>query len=244
MTVRKHGDHRAGTTTRLLATVGVAWAAAGGIAIAVAVFIAGGSHPTVISALTTSGANSLTTTASPTSTRAPATTTPSTAIAAGGAAPAPGTAGLTPVRIRVPAIGVDATLVRLGLTSYGALAVPTRAMTAGWYTGSPVPGRVGPAVIAGHVHWSGVPAVFAHLADLRPGDRVMVSRSDGTTATFVVDRVATYPKTRFPTALVYGSLDVPGLRIITCGGFDPVARAYEANVIVFANLAPTRLRHR
>ena len=240
MTVRKHGNHRAGTTTRRLATVGVAWAAAGGIAIAVALFIAGGSHPTVNSAPTTTGANIPAATPSPTSsTPAPATTTHAAPIAAGGAAPARGTAGLTPVRIRVPAIGVDATLVRLGLTSDGALAVPTRAMTAGWYTGSPVPGRVGPAVIAGHVHWSGVPAVFAHLADLRPGDRVIVSRSDGTTATFVVDRVATYPKTRFPTALVYGSLDVPGLRLITCGGFDPVARAYEANVIVFATLATT-----
>ena len=59
------------------------------------------------------------------------------------------------------------------------------------------------------------------------------------TATFTVDRVATYPKTRFPTALVYGSLDVAGLRLITCGGFDPVVRAYEANVIVFSTLAPT-----
>ena len=110
-------------------------------------------------------------------------------------------------------------------------------MTAGWYTGSPVPGAVGPAVIAGHVHWTGIPAVFAHLADLARGDRIVVSRSDGTTVTFSVDRVATYAKTRFPTALVYGPLDAPGLRLITCGGYDTVARAYEANVIVFASLA-------
>jgi sortase (surface protein transpeptidase) len=112
-------------------------------------------------------------------------------------------------------------------------------MTAGWYTGSPVPGRVGPAVIAGHVHWSGVPAVFAHLVDLRAGDRILVTRSDASTVTFTIDRVATYAKSRFPTALVYGSLDVAGLRLITCGGFDPVARAYEANVIVFATLVTT-----
>ena len=240
MTVRRHGDHRAGTTTRRLAPVGVAWAAAGGIAIAVALFIAVGSHPTAIYTPTAAGANTLTAIASPTSSApapAPATTTPASALATGGVVPARGTVGLTPVRIRVPAIGVDATLVRLGLTPDGALAVPTRAMTAGWYTGSPVPGRVGPAVIAGHVHWSGIPAVFAHLDDLTPGDRIIVSRSDGTTAAFTVDRVATYAKARFPTALVYGPLDVPGLRLITCGGFDPVARAYESNVIVFATLA-------
>jgi sortase (surface protein transpeptidase) len=110
-------------------------------------------------------------------------------------------------------------------------------MTAGWYTGSAVPGRVGPAVIAGHVHWSGIPAVFARLAELAPGDRVIVSLSDGTTATFGVDRVGTYAKKRFPTSLVYGPLAVPGLRLITCGGYDRATRTYDANVIVFATLA-------
>jgi sortase (surface protein transpeptidase) len=145
-------------------------------------------------------------------------------------------ATLAPVRLVVPAIGVDAALVRLGLTGAGALDVPTTAMSAGWYTGSPVPGRIGPAVIAGHVHWSGVPGVFAHLADLGVGDRIVVTRSDGTAATFAVERVATYAKTRFPTKLVYGSLEVAGLRLITCGGYDATAHAYEANVIAFATL--------
>ncbi len=134
---------------------------------------------------------------------------------------------------------MNSTFVRLGIAKDGTLEVPTTAMTVGWYTGSPVPGLVGPSVIAGHVHWNGVPAVFAHLADLGRGDLVIISRSDGTTATFAVDRVATYPKTQFPTALVYGDLAYPGLRLITCGGFDPVARAYEANVIAFATRVST-----
>jgi sortase (surface protein transpeptidase) len=224
MTVRTDDHRRVGTATRRLATLGVAWAAASLVA------IAGCSPSAVTTAPSAIGSDS------PTS-------TPPAVISAsapgGPATSAPTVARQTPVRIRVPAIGVDAPLVTLGLTSAGALAVPTKAMTAGWYTGSPVPGHVGPAVIAGHVHWSGVPAVFAHLADLRAGDRILVTRSDATTATFTIDRVATYAKTRFPTALVYGSLDVAGLRLITCGGFDPVARAYEANVIVFATLVTT-----
>lgn len=234
MTVRTHGDRRLGTTTRRLAVLGAAWAAAGVFS------IAGWWHPTVASVPSTAGADTVTATA-PTVVTAPraATATSQTVASETIGAPAPGSARLAPVRIRVPAIGVDAVLVRLGLTPDGALDVPTRAMSAGWYTGSPVPGRVGPAVIAGHVHWSGIPAVFARLADLRPGDRIIVSRSDGTTATFTVDRVATYAKARFPTALVYGPLELPGLRLITCGGFDPVSRAYEANVIVFASLVTT-----
>jgi sortase (surface protein transpeptidase) len=134
---------------------------------------------------------------------------------------------------------VNSTLVTLGLAKDGTLEVPAQAMTAGWYTGSPVPGLEGPSVIAGHVHWSGIPAVFAHLTDLKPADRVIVSLSDATTVTFAVDRVATYPKTQFPTDLVYGDIAYPGLRLITCGGYDPVAKAYEANVIVFATRVTT-----
>lgn len=220
MTVREHGDHRIGTTTRRLAILGVAWAAAG------AAVLAGCSQPTVTSNASAAGAVAVTATA----TETPASTSPEPA-------PLPAAALVTPVRIIVPSIGVDAPLVELGLTPDGALDVPTTAMAAGWYTGSPVPGRNGPAVIAGHVHWSGVPGVFAHLADLAPGDRITVTRSDGTTATFSVDRVATYAKARFPTAEVYGPLDFAGLRLITCGGFDSEARAYQANVIVFASLA-------
>jgi sortase (surface protein transpeptidase) len=162
-----------------------------------------------------------------------------TPVGAATAAASTATTRLAPTLLSIPAIGVNSTLVTLGLAKDGTLEVPTQAMTAGWYTGSPVPGLEGPSVIAGHVHWSGIPAVFAHLADLKPADRVIVSRSDGTTVIFAVDRVATYPKTQFPTELVYGDIAYPGLRLITCGGYDPVAKAYEANVIVFATRVTT-----
>ena len=65
---------------------------------------------------------------------------------------------------------------------------------------------------------------------------MLIRRADGTSATFAVDRVATYHKSRFPTALVYGGLEYAGLRLITCGGYDATARSYESNVIVFATL--------
>jgi sortase (surface protein transpeptidase) len=216
MRVPGHRDDRVGTRSRRRTIVGAAWVVAGGVA------LTGCSSPTLTPASSASAAPSATVTATP------AATTSNT--------PRPVSASSKPVRIRVPAIGVDSTLVRLGLTSKGALAVPIKAMTAGWYTGSAVPGRVGPAVIAGHVHWSGIPAVFARLGELAPGDHVIVSLSDGTTATFGVDRVGTYSKSRFPTSLVYGPLDVPGLRLITCGGYDRATRTYDANVIVFATL--------
>lgn len=68
-----------------------------------------------------------------------------------------------------------------------------------------------------------------------------MARVDGSTAVFRVSRVQTFPKEAFPTAAVYGNLDHPGLRLITCGGsFDRAARSYVDNIVAFADLVGTR----
>jgi hypothetical protein len=57
---------------------------------------------------------------------------------------------------------------------------------------------------------------------------------------FTISRVAEYPKSAFPTEAVYGAVDHPALRLITCGGdFDPIRRQYRGNVIAFAALTAT-----
>ena len=140
-----------------------------------------------------------------------------------------------PVRLVVPAVGVDAVLTGAGLDPAGALVPPADPAVAGWYTGGPVPGETGPAVIAGHVDWAGAPAVFAGLADLGPGAEVLVERADGSTERFTVTRVTRYPKDAFPAAAVYGPTPDAQLRLITCGGtFDRAARSYRDNVVVDA----------
>jgi hypothetical protein len=56
-------------------------------------------------------------------------------------------------------------------------------------------------------------------------------------AVFTVDQVLRYPKTRFPTQLVYGNADHAALRLLTCGGpIDPATGHYRDNVIVLASL--------
>lgn len=145
--------------------------------------------------------------------------------------------GSTPVRVQIPAIGVDSTLVNLGLNPDGAMQVPIDGTTAGWYTGAPTPGELGPAVIAAHVDWQGKEGVFYQLSHLRTGDKVSVQRRDGSTAYFIIDKVAEYPKSEFPTEQVYGDLPYPGLRLITCGGdLDSKAHSYLDNIIVYAHL--------
>jgi hypothetical protein len=163
-----------------------------------------------------------------------------TSPVAGTRAPAPAAgAGLsrsTPIRLQVAAIGVDSTLMSLGLQADGAMQVPTGGFPAGWYTGGPTPGELGPGVIAGHVDKNG-PGVFYRLHELRPGDRVVVTRQDGSKPVFRVTRLALYRKDQFPTRLVYGNTDRPVLRLITCGGsFDSRTGHYEDNIIAFADL--------
>ncbi len=151
-----------------------------------------------------------------------------------GASPA---GAVAPLRVRVPAIGVDSALAGLGLDGAGALTVPADPDAAGWYAGGPVPGDVGPAVVAGHVDSADGPAVFARLDELAPGDEVLVDRSDGAVARFTVTRVERHPKDAFPTAAVYGPTPDAQLRLVTCGGaFDRAAGSYEDNVVVFATL--------
>ncbi|MBB3085916.1 class F sortase [Geodermatophilus sabuli] len=147
-------------------------------------------------------------------------------------------AAAAPLRVRVPAIGVDSPLARLGVDATGALVPPAEYDRAGWFTGSPAPGDVGPAVVAGHLDSRAGPAVFWRLRELAAGDEVLVDRGDGTTVRFVVTAVATYPKEQFPTAAVYGPTPRAELRLVTCGGeFDRSARSYADNVVVTAVLA-------
>lgn len=146
-----------------------------------------------------------------------------------------------PVSIDIPVIDVHSTLQYLGLTAQGTLQVPApgpQYNEAAWYKYSPTPGSLGPAVISGHVDSAAQgPSVFFNLGDLRPGDKVLVTRADGLVAVFRVDGVRRYPKDHFPTLLVYGDTDHAALRLITCGGpFDYATGHYVDNIVVFTSL--------
>jgi hypothetical protein len=189
----------------------------------------------VVLALAGSGALALATAgASGPSRVAPAPAAPVAPPDAGAVVSAPS----APVTLDVPAIGVHTGLLTLGLNPDGTVEVPPLdSPQPGWYDGSPTPGELGPAVILGHVDSArSGPAVFYDLAALLPGDTIDVTRADGSTVGFRVDSVAQYPKREFPTDAVYGDLDHPGLRLITCGGaFDRSARSYRDNVVVYAS---------
>jgi hypothetical protein len=153
--------------------------------------------------------------------------------------PVAGLVRSVPVELRIPRLGLATGLMSLSLNPDGTIEVPplSRASSAGWYRGFASPGEAGTAVILGHVDSARYgPAVFFRLGTLQRGDLVSVRRADGVTAKFTVDAVGRYPKSAFPTGLVYGRSAYPALRLITCGGrFDQSERSYQDNVVVFAS---------
>ncbi|MGW3628082.1 class F sortase [Streptomyces sp. NPDC000880] len=147
-----------------------------------------------------------------------------------------------PVRLRVPAIGVDAPMTRLDLDAAGALRPPPadKPRLAGWYGDGTAPGSTGTAVTAGHVDTPAGPGVFHGLGALAKGDTIEISRADQRTAVFSVDAVEVYDKKEFPDEKVYGSSDLPELRVITCGGNYSKHTGYQGNVVVYATLTAVK----
>ena len=143
----------------------------------------------------------------------------------------------TPLLISIPRISVKANLISLGLNKDGTLQVPTTGTVAGWFSGAPTPGEIGPAIIVGHVDWDGKLGVFYYLKELKKGDRITITRADHRIVTYSVAETLIVSKLNFPTEKVYGDLNFAGLRLITCGGkFDAKLKRHVDNVIVFAKM--------
>ncbi len=144
-----------------------------------------------------------------------------------------------PVKIRIPGIGVNAPVMKVGRDADGTVQVPPLAEhnLTGWYRYGPSPGQRGPAVILGHVDSATGISVFYYLKNMHAGDKVLVTLADGKVAAFAVDGLQRVAKDAFPTASVYGKAGYPSLRLITCGGpFDQATGHYVDNVIVYAHL--------
>lgn len=146
-----------------------------------------------------------------------------------------------PTSIQIPAINVSSPVNLVGLNPDRTMEVPLPGPQydqAAWYRYSPTPGELGPSVIIGHVDSAtNGPSVFYQLGRLAPGQQILVGRADGTTVTFEVESVHSYPKDRFPLQTIYGNTTQPALRLITCGGgFNDSTHQYLGNIVVFAHL--------
>lgn len=145
-----------------------------------------------------------------------------------------------PSRLLVPAIGVDAPIVELGLKEDGAMDSPQGPDPVGWYSFSPTPGNPGNAVFSGHRDWyTGATGVFWRLGDLKPDDRVMVVLADGSRVGYAVQLSVLIRPDDMPIADVVGQTRDEIATLITCeGSFDPSARDYDKRRVVWARRVP------
>ncbi|MFC8491267.1 class F sortase [Streptomyces sp. NPDC057235] len=174
---------------------------------------------------------------------APGGTRADAALLAPAPAAAPGPLPASPpVRVRVPAVRVDAPVTAVGLDTEGWIEAPPPEddRSAGWFTGAVTPGERGTAVVVGHVDAPGGPAVFYELGAVGRGSRIEVLRRDGRTAVFTVYGAEVVPKEGFPARRVYADSGRPELRLITCGGTYTEENGYEGNVVVSARLTDVR----
>ncbi|MFJ7494144.1 class F sortase [Streptomyces sp. NPDC097727] len=142
----------------------------------------------------------------------------------------------SPTHVSIPSIGVNSSLMRLGLNEDGTVQVPPaeKGMTVGWYTGGTVPGERGAAVLIGHNNTRFGKAVFHDLKKIGKGADIAIRNDRGAEIHFRVTGTETVSKKAFPTEKVYGATNARTLRLITCdGAFDAQGHPVD-NLIVYA----------
>lgn len=144
---------------------------------------------------------------------------------------------IPPVRLRIPRIGVDASVVTLSVrTGTNVLDTPKTKDDVGYYDFTPAPGYGGNTVLAGHVDWyTGETGVFWDLKQLAPGDTVQLVMQDGALATYVVTTTQLYANETAPIDAILGDTPTEALTLITCEGvFDPAVAEYNQRRVVRA----------
>ena len=141
-----------------------------------------------------------------------------------------------PVRLLIPAIGVNAPVLPTGVQAGGSLAIPPDPSDVGWWAGGGFPGEpTGAVVVVGHIN-SAVfgPGALLRLQDVRPGDVVTVITA-GQAYRYRVVALRAYVKTGLPVAAVFGQQVAPRLVIVSCGGpFDASTGHYLDNIVAYA----------
>jgi len=140
-----------------------------------------------------------------------------------------------PERIMIPSIGVDAPVVRVGVTPEGAMESPEGREDTGWYERGARPGDVGSAVIAGHSGYRTGRAVFDDLEQLKPGDVIYIVDETGTRIEFRVRESRLYAPGDAPRE-VFVSDGGRHLNLITCtGAWDSSAGTHSQRLVVFSD---------
>lgn len=142
-----------------------------------------------------------------------------------------------PMRLKIPAIGIDTSIESLGLTPQGDMDAPAGPDNVGWYKYGAIPGDSGSAVLDGHVVGPrGEEGVLFNLHKLQVGDTISVIDGKSQIISFTVREIRSYNQGEQHSE-VFSAQDKPHLNIITCSGdWSPSQHHYLERLVVFTDL--------
>ncbi len=148
-------------------------------------------------------------------------------------------APLTPSRLLIPSLNIDAPVESVGKKADGSMDTPKKFGDVAWYNPGPKPGEAGNAVFAGHVNNALTTAgVFDHLSLIKPGATIEVRSAAGQTLSYIVETVTQYPVDEAPADEIFATTGPSKIALITCDGdWDAGAHEFDKRLVVVARLA-------
>lgn len=144
-----------------------------------------------------------------------------------------------PRYITIPAIGVHARVLQVGVLANGALGTPPDIYDTAWYTGSAEPGQTGATLIDGHLDGYDAAGVFWNLHKLAPGDTIQIEKGDSSVLTYKVIKTRAFninDPSMMASAIKPIGPDQSGLNLITCDGSLNSRYQYDQRLVVYASL--------
>jgi sortase (surface protein transpeptidase) len=140
-----------------------------------------------------------------------------------------------PAYLSIPSLAVTAKVEHVGVDSQNNMDIPKDPFNAAWFSPGTVPGRIGNAVMDGHLDWFGVKeAIFYYLGELKPGDRVYVRDDKGVERAFVVTKQQVCTWNNCPLQDIFGKANTARLNLITChGNYNRTQQNYDRRLVVF-----------
>jgi len=143
-----------------------------------------------------------------------------------------------PVRLKIPAINVNASIQRVGLDQDGEMGVPENPKDVGWLDLETLSGSVGSAVISGHLNQeNGEPGVFANLNKLQVGETIFLEKANSNLDAYRISKIRTYDSGHAEE--VFGIGGGERLSFVTCDGvWNKNIKSYSKRLVVTALPVP------
>lgn len=146
-----------------------------------------------------------------------------------------------PLRIRIPAIRVNAQVLAMGVTAEGKMDVPANRTQVSWYKKGSRPGEEGTAVIGGHLELSGKLGIFWNLRKLQVGNVLYIVDEKGKLLTFRIRRREQYHVKNAPLDEIFLAQGGKYLNLITCAGkWDKKLGHYDERLVIFSEFVPEK----